>query len=46
MGEKSSAKKGGKQGGKMMSRVWLLISLAVAIGLWTLLSVLPQSERL
>ena len=45
MGEKSSAKKGGKQGGKMMSRVWLLISLAVAIGLWTLLSVLPQTAR-
>ena len=45
MGEKSSLKKGGKQSGKMMSRVWLLISFAVAIGLWTLLSVLPQTAR-
>ena len=45
MEDKSSSNKGGKLSGKWMGRVWLLISLAAAIGLWTLLSVLPQTAR-
>jgi len=38
-------KKEGKLSAKMQSRLWLLLSLAAAIALWTLLSVIPQTAR-
>lgn len=43
--EKSTRKKEGILSEKGKSRVWLLISFLAALGVWTVLSVLPKTSR-